>query len=92
MVATRQRGTDIGRVTARDEILEVARALAARSADRTFTVEQVVTEMRRRCSSYQESTIRTHVVSRMCCNAPDHLAVVYHDFSRIERGTYRIAG
>jgi len=28
---------------------------------------------------YAESTIRTHVVSRMCATAPDHPAVVYRD-------------
>ena len=45
--------------------------------------------MRRNGSSYRESTIRTHVTSRMCANAPDHLAVTYQDFIRTDVGRYR---
>jgi len=81
----------VQRMTARDEILDVARDLATRSADRTFTVQQVVSEMFRRGSTYRESTIRTHVVSRMCTNAPNHHAVVFDDFVRLEHGCYVLA-
>ncbi len=79
-------------MTCRDEVLDAARALASRSSDGTFTVAQVVAEMRRRGSRYLESTIRTHVISRMCANAPDHHAVVYQDLVRTHWGTYRLAG
>ena len=34
-------------------------------------------------STYRPSTIRTHVPSRMCANAPDHHAVTYRDFSEL---------
>jgi len=79
-------------VTARAEILEVAKGLATRSRDGTFTVQQIVDELRRSRSKYAESTIRTHVVSSMCANAPINHGTVYNDFVRVERGTYRLAG
>lgn len=56
--------------TCRDEILAVAANLAARSADGTFSVDDVVRELAHQGSSYQESTIRTHITSVMCADAP----------------------
>ena len=44
-----------------------------------------------RPSGYAESTIRTHVTSRMCGNAPDNHAVTYDDLVRIDAGRYRLA-
>lgn len=76
-------------MTARDEILDVAGYLAGMSSDGTFTIDQVVTEMRRRGTGSAESTIRTHVSSRLCANAPDNHPVVYPDFIRVDRGRYR---
>lgn len=76
-------------MTARAEILAVVPTLAARSVDGAFTVDEVVRELRRRGSHYAESTIRTHVVSRMCTNAPDNHAVTYDDLERVGDGRYR---
>jgi hypothetical protein len=76
-------------VTAHQEIREVARSLAAKTIDGEFTLAEVIAAMRARGSGYAESTIRTHVTSRMCANAPDHHAVVYRDFWCIDRGTGR---
>jgi hypothetical protein len=39
--------------------------------------------------TYRPSTIRTHVVSRMCRDAPDHHAVTYDDLERVSPGLYR---
>lgn len=50
---------------------------------------EIIEEMDRRGSRYKESTIRTHVVSRMCVNAPDHHAVAYGDLERVQFGLYR---
>jgi len=47
--------------TARSEILATARKLAGQSADGSFTLQQILTEMRRAGTRYTESTIRTHV-------------------------------
>jgi len=41
-------------------------------------------------SRYKESTIRTHVTSRMCRNAPKYHATKYDDFERVDYGTYRL--
>jgi hypothetical protein len=77
-------------VTCRDEVLVAARALETTSADRSFTIAEVVAELRRRGSRFSESTICTHVASRMCVNAPEHHAVVYGDLERIAHGRYRL--
>jgi hypothetical protein len=76
-------------VTARDEILEALPTICTRTADGTFTPEDVIDELRRRGSTYATSTIRTHVVSRMCANAPDHHARTYDDLERVADGRYR---
>jgi hypothetical protein len=76
-------------MTARDEILSVLPAICARTVDGTFTPKDVIDELRRRGSTYAPSTIRTHVVSRMCANAPDHHARTYDDLERLAAGRYR---
>ena len=76
--------------SARDEILTTARKLAGQSADGTFTLTEVLTEMRRTGSRYAESTIRTHVTSRMCADAPIHHARTYDDLERVGNGRYRL--
>lgn len=74
-------------MTAREEILEAIPAVTR--SDGSFTVEAIVRELRRRGSRYAESTIRTHVVSRMCANSPGNHAVTYDDLERLEPGIYR---
>jgi len=55
-----------------------------------FTVAEIINAMRLHGSQYKESTIKTQVTSRMCADSPDHHAVTYDDFERIETGVYRI--
>jgi hypothetical protein len=76
-------------VTAREEILAALPAVRARTGRETFTVQDVIDELERRGSTYKHSTIRTHVVSRMCTNAPSHHARTYDDLERLADGTYR---
>lgn len=76
-------------VTTRDEILAALPGIEGRSADDTFSPQDVIDELRRRGSTYAESTIRTHIVSRMCANAPDHHARIYDDLDRVSEGRYR---
>ena len=52
---------------------------------------EVLDELRRRQSRYAESTIRTHIVSRMCANAPDNHATTTSDLIRVAHGLYRAA-
>ncbi|WP_435987938.1 DUF7669 domain-containing protein [Terrabacter sp. LjRoot27] len=77
-------------MTARDEVLAAAKELSARSVDGAFTVDEVVEYLERSGSRYLPSTIRTHVTSRMCTNAPDHHAVTYRDLVRVDAGRYRL--
>lgn len=76
--------------TARLEILASARKLAERSSDGSFTLMQILGEMRRAGTRYTESTIRTHVTSRMCADAPVHHGTTYDDFQRLGNGRYRL--
>jgi hypothetical protein len=57
---------------------------------RDLTLKEIVDEVMVR-SHFAASTVRTHVSSRMCSNAPDHHAVVYDDLVRVRRGVYRLA-
>ena len=75
---------------ARREILDAIAGLLTRSGGSTFTLADVLGEMRRRRSGYAETTIRTMVSSHMCTNAPDHAATTYNDLWRVDRGTYRL--
>ncbi len=75
---------------ARQEILAAVNAVLTRSGSDTFTVSDVVAEIRRRGTGYAESTIRTMVTGHMCANAPDNAAVTYDDLERVDRGVYRL--
>jgi sulfur relay (sulfurtransferase) complex TusBCD TusD component (DsrE family) len=77
--------------TCRDEILAAIHGLLQHSETDVFSVSDIVNEMRARGTSYQESTIRKHVTSRMCGNAPDHRGVVYSDLRRLDRGLYKLS-
>jgi hypothetical protein len=65
--------------------------LGRRSGRHEFSLLEVVQEVQARGTTYKETTIRTHVTSYMCANAPDHHAVVYDDLVRIRRGCYALA-
>lgn len=77
-------------MTARQEILEAIPAVRARLGRDTFSPQEVIDELHRRGSCYSDSTIRTHIVSRMCADAPDNHAVVYADLARVAPGAYRL--
>ena len=50
---------------------------------------EVIEELRHRGTDLAESTIRTHVASRMCASAPDNHGTMYADFERVDHGEYR---
>ncbi len=81
---------ETGQSTCRDEILECAQAVTRQSGLDHFTIPEIISCMAKRGSRYAESTIRTHIVSRMCANAPDNHAVTYRDLERTDRGEYRL--
>jgi hypothetical protein len=76
-------------MTAREEILAALPAVCARRGSDTFTAQDVIEELQRRGTRYKPSTIRAHVVSRMCANSPDHHALTYDDLVRVADGNYR---
>lgn len=71
-------------MTARDEILAGVRRLP----NETFTITDVLREMEG--TSYSERTIRTHITSRMCADAPDHHGTTYDDLERLGHDRYRL--
>lgn len=77
-------------MTLRDDILDAIRVVMARNGTDLFSVQEVVAELERRGTPYTAGSIRTHVVSRMCANAPAHHARVYNDLIRVERGLYKL--
>jgi len=77
-------------MTCRDEVLAAFQRLMSRTSRQAFSPAEIVREVTAVTSAYRESTIRTHVASRMCANAPDHHAVAYDDLERVERGLYQL--
>jgi hypothetical protein len=75
--------------TCRDEVLAAAQALL-RLGQVDFSPDDIIREMERMGTRYAPSTIRTHVVSRMCVNAPAHHQSRYEDLERIGRARYRL--
>ena len=76
-------------MTARRGILEAARDLTARG-NSPFSPKDIINELHRRGTRYPESTIRTHIVSAMCINAPTNHAVTYADLRRVGHGQYEL--
>lgn len=68
------------------EVLEAARRLCLERGDWTFTPLEVV----RALPDLNESTVRTHVVSRCCVNAPKNHPHKWPYFRRVGRGRYEI--
>ena len=78
-------------MTARDDLLDAVPRRRARLGRADFTPGEMIEELHRAGSVYADSTIRTHVVSRMCGGAPDGHAVVFNDFERVGPGRYRLS-
>ena len=74
----------------RDQILEAAVAVTARSGLDHFSIPEIISYMTSQNTRFAESTIRTHIVSRMCANAPENHAVTYRDLLRTDRGEYQL--
>lgn len=75
--------------TAREQVLGAIESIVS-GGRRTFTVSDVLEELRARGTELAESTVRTHVTSRMCVNSPDNHGTTYDDLERVDRGVYRL--
>ncbi len=69
-----------------EEVLRVANEIASGRDDWTFGVDEVVSEL----PHLNESSVRTHVVSRCCVNAPNNHQHKLDYFRRVGRGRYQV--
>ena len=69
-----------------DEVLSAARRLCRERGEWTFSAEEVV----RALAHLNEHSVRAHVASRCCVNAPAHHAHRWPYFRRLARGRYEI--
>ncbi len=74
-------------MAAHEEILEAARRISGRRPDHSFTPDEIV----RALPHLNPSTVRTHIVSRCCTNAPKNHPHKWDYFERIDRGHYVVA-
>lgn len=77
-------------ITCREEILRCARKIVEVKGHNEFQIADILQCMKSSGTSYEESTIRTHITSKMCINAPDHHAKVYDDLERVGHGIYKL--
>ena len=63
--------------------------LERRHRRKIFGLSEIVQEVLS-MSNFAESTIRTHVTSLMCVQAPKNHGTRYADLDRVDRGKYRI--
>jgi len=69
-----------------DDVLDAARRLCRERGGWTFRPDEVVRALPHR----NPSSVRTHIVSRCCVNAPKHHAHRWPYFRRVARGLYEI--
>jgi predicted RNase H-like HicB family nuclease len=69
-----------------DDVLDAARRLCRERGGWTFRPNEVVRALPQR----NVSSVRTHIVSRCCVNAPKHHAHRWAYFRRVARGLYEI--
>jgi predicted RNase H-like HicB family nuclease len=68
------------------EVLDAARRLCRERNGWTFRPDEVV----RALPHLNASTVRTHIVSRCCVNAPEHHLHRWAYFRRVARGVYEV--
>ena len=73
-------------MAAHDEILEAVRRIAATRPDWSFTPDEIV----RALPHLNPGTVRTHVTSRCCTNAPKNHPHKWDYFKRLRRGVYQL--
>jgi len=69
-----------------EEILAAARRMVAERGEKTFSPDDIV----RGLPHLNPRTVRTHVVSRCCVNAPANHPHRWDYFKRVDRGRYEI--
>jgi hypothetical protein len=67
-------------------VLAAFAQLERASGHREFRLRHVVAHILTQTSTWQESTLRTHIANHMCVDAPEHM---HADLERVCRGSYR---
>lgn len=75
--------------TARDAILKAFAKLERETGRESFQLSVVCERVLEDTTEFQETTIRTHITSAMCADAPVHHANHTDDLVRVGRGVYR---
>lgn len=75
--------------TCREAVLAAFERLESRNSRKDFDLSEIVQEVLSVTGNFAESTIRTHVTSKMCVQAPTNHAMKYADLDRIGVGRYR---
>src|SRR5437764_11303763 len=73
-------------VPVQEQVLDTAARIASSRPDWRFELAEIVRDLRH----LNERTVRTHVVSRCCVNAPKNHLHKWPYFRRVSRGTYRV--
>jgi hypothetical protein len=72
------------------EVLSAAKSIIKAKGRNEFRPEEVISYLKSQDTSYKENTIRTHIVSKCCKNAPAHHNTRYPYFERLSHGTYKV--
>ncbi len=68
------------------------KTLSRGNNNQAFALKVIIDQVLSQTKAYKESTIRTHITSKMCANAPVNHAMVYKDLFRVDVGYYRLNG
>lgn len=74
--------------TCREAVLEAFDRLEGRHQSKVFRVPEIAREIFTVTDEFKESTIATHIVSRMCFQAPRNHGTTYDDLDRVGAGQY----
>jgi hypothetical protein len=75
--------------TCRQAVLAAFGRLERRHGCKQFALLEVIQEVESVTDEFAESTIRTHVTSVMCVQAPVNHGTTYDDLDRVGRGRYQ---
>lgn len=80
----------VNKMTCRDEVLKAMKILSKGNSAEAFALKVIIDQVLSQTKAYKESTIRTHITSKMCANAPVNHAMVYRDLFRVDVGYYKL--
>jgi len=73
-----------------EKVLNAAKFIIQTKGGNEFTPNEVIKYLMEQGTIYKKSTIRTHICSRCCVNAPKHHLVRWEYFKRIGPGLYKV--